>query len=162
MAFGTGIHPTTRGCLEMLQRVEPMPAAVLDVGCGSGILSLAALALGSERVEGCDTDTVAIEASRANAERNGMGDRFEVRHGSLTDGAAERFPLVLANLVAAVLIELAPRLAGHTASGGTLIASGIIDSRLGEVVSALSDAGFAEVDRIEAGEWVTLRCMAAA
>ena len=162
MAFGTGIHPTTRGCLEMLQRVEPIPAVVLDVGCGSGILALSALALGAGRAVGCDTDTAAVEASRANAERNGVVDRFDVSRGSLTDDAAERFPLVLANLVAAVLIELAPRLAAHAAPGGTLIASGIIDSRLDEVTSALVAAGFRELDRIEAGEWVTLRCVAAA
>jgi ribosomal protein L11 methyltransferase len=162
MAFGTGIHPTTRGCLDMLQRVDPMPAAALDVGCGSGILALSALALGAERAVGCDTDTAAVEASRANAEHNGLADRFVVRHASLTDDASERFSLVLANLVAAVLIELAPRLAAHTAPRGTLIASGIIDSRLDEVTSVLAVAGFTEVDRIVAGEWVTLRCVRAA
>ena len=116
----------------------------------------------SERAVGCDTDTAAVEASRANAERNGAADRLAVSRGSLTDDASERFPLVLGNLVAAVLIELAPRLVAHTVPGGTLIASGIIDSRLDGVTSALVAAGFTEVDRIVAGEWVTLRCMLAA
>jgi len=162
MAFGTGIHPTTRGCLEMLQRMEPMPEAVLDVGCGSGILALSALALGAGRAVGYDTDSAAVEASRINAERNEMADRFEVRKGTLTDDEPARFPLVLANLVAAVLIELAPRLAAVSSPGGTLIASGIIDSRLDEVLAALTDAGFDETDRLEAGEWVTLRCVRSA
>ena len=158
MAFGTGIHPTTRGCLDMLQGLETTPATVLDVGCGSGILALSALALGATRAVGYDTDNAAIEASRANAKANGMTDRFDVRHGSLPDDGAEGFPLVAANLVAALLIELAPRLAAHADPGATLIASGIIDSRLNEVAAVLAAAGFTEVDRIVAGEWITLRC----
>jgi ribosomal protein L11 methyltransferase len=157
MAFGTGLHPTTRACLELLQRVEPMPGAVLDVGCGSGILGIAALRLGVDSVLGYDTDPIAVETSLANARANDVADRFVVRRGPLPEVAEVRFPLVLANLVAAVLIELAPRLAAHTAPGGTLIASGIIESRSDEVEAALTVAGYEVVDWITEGDWVTAR-----
>jgi ribosomal protein L11 methyltransferase len=157
MAFGTGLHPTTRGCLELLQEVSPMPDAVLDVGCGSGILALAALRLGATRAVGCDTDELAVEATCSNAERNGLADRVDVRHGSLPAGAEERFPLVLANLVAAVLIDLASHLEAHLAPGGTLLASGIIEPRAPEVIDAMRVAGLTVVDRRDDGEWVSLR-----
>ena len=157
MAFGTGLHPTTRACLELLQRVDPMPGRVLDVGSGSGVLALAALRLGAGSAVGYDTDVVAVEAARANAERNGLGERLEVRHGSLPDSAGELFPLVVANLVAALLVDLAPRLAAHLEPGGTLLAAGIVSARADEVVSALAAAALTVVERRDDGEWVTLR-----
>jgi len=157
MAFGTGLHPTTRACLELLQTMEPMLTAVLDVGTGSGILALAALRLGASGAVGYDTDKLAIEASTANAQANDLGDHFRAQHGALPELAAELFPLVVANLVAAVLVEMAPRLAVHTAPGGTLIASGIIESRSDEVEAALTAAGYEVVDWITEGDWVTVR-----
>jgi ribosomal protein L11 methyltransferase len=157
MAFGTGLHPTTRACLELLQTNEPMPTAVLDVGTGSGILALAALRLGASRAIGYDIDRLAVEASTANAQANDLGDRFRAQDGTLPDSAAELFSLVVANLVAAVLVEMAPRLAAHTAPGGTLIASGIIESRSDEVEAALTAAGYEVVDWITEGDWVTVR-----
>jgi ribosomal protein L11 methyltransferase len=158
MAFGTGLHPTTRGCLTLLQELRPMPARVLDVGTGSGILALAALRLGAERAVCLDTDPIAVEAATANAAENGLADRVEVRRGGLpARGVDAPFPLVLANLVAALLVELAAPLAAHTAHGGTLLASGIIAPRVGEVVDALVAVGFSERARLEDGEWVSLR-----
>ena len=157
MAFGTGLHPTTRGCLALLEEIEPMPASVLDVGCGSGILALVALALGAGRATGIDTDPLAVDATRTNAERNGVADRVTVRRGTLPEAPAERHPLVLANLVAAVLVELAPRLAAHLAPGGTLLASGIIAPRADETIGALGAAGLGVETRRDDGEWVSLR-----
>ena len=157
MAFGTGLHPTTRGCIELLQALKPMPDRVLDVGCGSGILALAALRLGATHVVGIDTDPLAVTASRENAERNGLADRFEAREGTLPALAPEQYPLVLANLVAAVLVTLAQSLARHLATGGTLLASGIIEPRASEVVTALGAAGLAAAERRDDGEWVSLR-----
>ncbi len=157
MAFGTGLHPTTRGCLQLLQRVSPMPARVLDVGCGSGILAIAALRLGAERADGLDTDELAVEATRANAERNGVGAVLGARLGSLPDLPDARYPLVLANLVAAVLVDIAPRLSAHLEPAGTLIASGIIEARAAEVIRAMEAAGLVIDERVDDGEWVSLR-----
>ena len=156
MAFGTGLHPTTRGCIELLQQVSPMPERVLDVGCGSGVLALAALRLGATHADALDTDALAVAATRANAERNGLAASVEVTEGTLPAEPAERYELVLANLVAAVLVDLAPRLAGHLALGGRLIVGGIIETRAGEVVEAMSAAGLAVATRRDADEWVSL------
>jgi ribosomal protein L11 methyltransferase len=158
MAFGTGLHPTTRGCLTLLQAISPMPPVVLDVGSGSGILALAALRLGAERAVSYDTDPLAVAATVANAAANDLGDRVTANLGSLpARPAVERYALVLANLVAAVLIDLAEPLAAHTAPSGTLLASGIIDTRADEVVAALTDAGFALAGRLDDGEWVSFQ-----
>jgi len=158
MAFGTGLHPTTRGCLTLLQRTEPMPDRCLDVGTGSGILGIAALRLGADRVVGLDTDPIAVTAAIANAAVNGLADRFETRPGSVTLEPAEKpYPLVLANLVASLLIELATALAANTAPSGTLIASGIIEPRADDVLASLCAAGFALIDRLDDGEWVSLQ-----
>lgn len=160
MAFGTGLHPTTRGCLMLLQSISPMPARVLDVGSGSGILALAALRLGAERADCLDTDPVAVESTLANAAANGLADQLAATVATLpAHPAGEPYPLVLANLVAAVLIELAEPLAAHVAAGGTLLASGIIEGRAPEVLAALSSVGFAVEERLDDGEWVSLRLM---
>ncbi|CAN5853217.1 50S ribosomal protein L11 methyltransferase [soil metagenome] len=157
MAFGTGLHPTTRGCLEMLQEVAPMSDAVLDVGCGSGILGIAALRLGAGRVVAVDTDAQAVQATIDNAARNGVSESVHASLGTLAPGPSERYGLVLANLVAAVLIDLAPRLADHLAPGGRLIAGGIIEPRAEEVISAVSAVGLRIAERRDHGEWVSLR-----
>ena len=162
MAFGTGLHPTTRGCLQLLQQISPMPDRVLDVGCGSGILGLSALQLGARRVVGLDTDPLAVDATRANAERNGLGSRFEAAVGTLREQPAATYPLVLANLVATLLIELAPGLAAHLAPGGALLASGILSPKADAVVAAMASAGLAVRSRVDDGEWVTLRLEARA
>lgn len=157
MAFGTGLHPTTRGCLALLQRMGPMPERVLDVGSGSGILAIAALALGAGSVACLDTDPIAVDATLANAAVNGFASRIAATRGTLPAVADEQVPLVLANLVAAILVQLADRLAAHTAADGTLLASGIIAPRANEVVAALEGAGFAVAERLDDGEWVSLR-----
>ncbi|HEX2222189.1 MAG TPA: 50S ribosomal protein L11 methyltransferase [Candidatus Limnocylindria bacterium] len=167
MAFGTGLHPTTRGCLALLDRLaggDGVSGRVLDVGSGSGILALAALRLGASSALAYDTDPVAVEATARNAERNGVHERVEVVHGTLPERAGERFGLVLANLVASLLVGLAGRLAAHAAPGADLLASGIIAPREGEVRDALAAAGFALRERHSSddGEWVALRLQRAA
>lgn len=156
MAFGTGLHPTTRGCLELLQEMTPLPERVLDVGCGSGILGLAALRLGAGHVDAVDTDPLAVEATRANAERNSLAGGVTARHGTIPERAGATYRLVLANLVAAILVELAPRLAAHLEPAGRLIASGIITERAAEVLAAMGDAGLRVVERRDDDEWVSL------
>lgn len=159
MAFGTGLHPTTRGCLALLQDLSPVASPVLDVGCGSGILAIAALKLGAARALGIDTDPLAVAATRENADSNGVGERIEVREGTLPAAPLDgtRYPVLLANLVASVLVALAERLAAHLAPGGTLLASGIIEPRADEVIAAMTAAGLRVEDRREEGEWVSLR-----
>jgi ribosomal protein L11 methyltransferase len=157
MAFGTGLHPTTRGCLLLLQEVAPMPSRILDVGCGSGILALAALQLGAERADAIDTDPLAVEATRENARRNGLDGRVEATVGTVACEPTTGYPLVLANLVAAVLVDLAPRLAAHVAPEGQLIAAGIIEPRAGEVIAAMAKAGLTATRRRDDGEWTSLR-----
>jgi ribosomal protein L11 methyltransferase len=133
-----------------------MPARVLDVGSGSGILALAALLLGAGQADCLDTDPVAVDATLANAAANGFADRVTARAGSLPAGG-EPYRLVLANLVASVLLDLAGRLVTHTARGGQLVASGIIAARATEVEGGLLTAGFAVEERLDDGEWVSLR-----
>jgi ribosomal protein L11 methyltransferase len=158
MAFGTGLHPTTRGCLTLLQRAGPMPPRVLDLGSGSGVLALAALRLGAGSADCLDTDPVAVEMTLANAAANGLGERLTARVGSLPPlPEADPYALVLANVVAAVLVEHAEPLAAHTAPDGQLVASGIIEPRASEVIDALTSAGFALGERLDDGEWVSLR-----
>lgn len=156
MAFGTGLHPTTRGCLLAMQELEPMPRRVLDVGCGSGILALAALRLGAERAVCLDTDPVAVEATAANAAANDVSHRLEVRLGSLEEHPLEQFDLVVANIVAAVLVDLAPRVAPHLEPHGTLMASGIIATRADEVRAALREVGLRVGRTLERDDWVTM------
>ena len=141
-----------------MQRLEPIPDRCLDVGTGSGILGIAALRLGADRVVGLDTDPIAVTAAAANAAVNRLAHRFESRQGSVSVEPTEKpYPLVLANLVASLLIELASALAANTVPGGTLIGSGIIEPRADEVLASLRAAGFELIDRLDDGEWVSLR-----
>ena len=159
MAFGTGLHPTTRLCLAALERVADqgriVGARVLDVGCGSGILSIAALKLGGATVLGVDTDPIAVEATVANAARNDLDRRLEARQGSLPTGEAP-FDVVLANLVAGVLIPLASSLHAELVPGGTLVASGIFIDREAEVTAAFEAAGLRVTERTADGDWVAI------
>jgi ribosomal protein L11 methyltransferase len=156
MAFGTGLHPSTRGCLMLLQHVSPMPASVLDVGSGSGILALAALRLGNRRAVCLDTDPLAVDATLANAAANGLASRVVARHGTL-EASDATYPLILANLVASTLIEIAGPLAGHADPGATLVTGGIVEGRADEVIATLTEAGFALEERLDHGEWTSLR-----
>jgi ribosomal protein L11 methyltransferase len=125
------------------------------VGCGSGILAIAAARLGAARVVGVDTDPIAVEATAANARRNRVARRVRAVHGSLpVDGGP--FDLVLANLIAGVLVALAPLLAAATRPGGRLLASGIFVDREAEVRAAFAAAGLEVVGRTAEGDWVAL------
>jgi len=164
MAFGTGLHPTTRLCVAALEHVADTgrmrrrgggPARVLDVGCGSGILAITALRLGAATALGLDVDPIAIEATRGNARRNRVARWLTTREGSLPSGEPP-FDLVLANLIASLLVRLAPELAAEVRPGGILIASGIFRDREPDVLAALTGAGFELVERAAEGDWVAL------
>jgi ribosomal protein L11 methyltransferase len=162
MAFGTGLHPTTRLCLAALETLADRGmvdrARVLDVGSGSGILAIAAAKLGASWVLGVDTDPIAIESTGANAGRNGLGDTIAARHGSIPTGEAP-FDIVLANLIASVLNAIAPGVRDELRPGGTLLASGIFVDRETEVRRAFEAAGMDVAARTEEGEWVALEAV---
>ena len=134
LAFGTGTHPTTALCLTWLDGHPPAGQAVLDFGCGSGILAIAALKLGAARALGTDIDDQALWASRENAVRNGVAERLALCRPE--DLPAEPVDLLLANILANPLIELAPRLAGLLRAGGRLLLSGILAEQAEGVMAA--------------------------
>ena len=157
MAFGTGYHASTALCMELLEEHLLVASAprVLDVGIGSGILSISALLLGADRVLGVDHDPVAVRVARENLELNALGDRAEVRQfEGVPDGS---FDLILANLVAQVLVDLADDLACAVARGGRLVAGGIVEERRDEVVRALQAGGLELEAELEREAWVGLR-----
>jgi ribosomal protein L11 methyltransferase len=162
MAFGTGLHPTTRLCLAAIESLADRGALaetrVLDVGCGSGILALAALRLGAATAVGIDTDPIAIEATTANARRNALARRVRVVPGSLPSGEPS-FDVVLANLIASVLVRLAPRLRDELRPHGRLLASGIFTNRESEVEMALEAVGLEVRARSVEGDWVALEAV---
>jgi ribosomal protein L11 methyltransferase len=160
MAFGTGLHPTTRLCLAGIEDWADHDllgdARVLDVGTGSGILAIAAGLLGASYVLGIDTDPLAVETTRANADRNGLSEIIEARAGGLPLPEPAEFHLVVANLVAGVLIDLAAPLAASVRPGGRLLASGVFFEREAEVASAFESAGLQIVGRRSEGEWLAI------
>ncbi|MFL5646581.1 MAG: 50S ribosomal protein L11 methyltransferase [Chloroflexota bacterium] len=162
MAFGTGLHPTTRLCLAALESLADRGAIegarVLDVGCGSGILAIAAVRLGAASAFGVDTDPIAIEATAANARRNSVVRRVRAREGSLPSGQPA-FDVVLANLIAGVLVPLASALRDELRPGGTLLASGIFVDRELEVATAFATAGLTVTGRSADGDWVALEAV---
>jgi ribosomal protein L11 methyltransferase len=162
MAFGTGLHPTTRLCLAGVEALADRgvlaDARVLDVGCGSGILAIAALKLGAASALGLDTDPIAIEATIGNARRNALVRRVQARNGSLPSGEAP-FDVVLANLIAGLLVPLADALRQELRPGGHLLASGIFVDREGDVRDAFETAGLEVTCRTAEGDWVALEAV---
>jgi ribosomal protein L11 methyltransferase len=181
MAFGTGLHPTTRLCLALLETYVQPGQQVLDLGSGSGILAISAALLGAAHVLALDTDPIAVEASAANARRNGVDHLIDSAEGSLGQGAqlghwlmpetaggdadaapqtasapAGGFELIVANILARILATLAHDMAAALAPGGVLISSGIIAEREDEVALAYAAAGLERVERRQEGDWVAL------
>jgi ribosomal protein L11 methyltransferase len=135
MAFGTGTHPTTAMCLAWLDGQSLTGSRLLDYGCGSGILALAALALGARQATGVDIDPQAVTATLANAGRNGVSDRL-VAGPPESLPAGERFDVIVANILSGPLARLAPTLHRHAAPGARLALSGILEEQAGEVIEA--------------------------
>ncbi|HET6339378.1 MAG TPA: 50S ribosomal protein L11 methyltransferase [Polyangiales bacterium] len=152
-AFGTGTHETTQLLLgELERRVEP-GVEVLDVGCGSGILAIAALKLGAARATALDNDPLAVEATRENAERNGVAAQLTASDVSVERLEAQ-FALVVANIEARVLVPLAAAIAGRVAAGGSLFLSGLLATDVDAVRAAYP--AFRELARPERGDWRAL------
>ena len=160
MAFGTGHHPTTRMCLEALEAVVIPGCRVLDVGCGSGILAIAAAKMGAQNVICMEIDETAARVAAENVRHNGVEDKIRVFHGTLPATQAEKggFDFVLANISANVLSDLAVELAGAIRSGGGAIVSGIIGERRDAVVAELGKAGLIVASESVDEDWIMLIC----
>lgn len=153
LAFGTGTHPSTRLCLEWLDRACLEDADVVDFGCGSGVLGIAAALKGARRVVAVDNDPQALAATQANAIRNGVADRISaIEAGHFTGAAVD---LVLANILAGTLIDLAPELSALVRAGGTLVLAGILQGQADAVAAAFARR-FPRLERTELEEWVCL------
>ena len=153
-AFGTGTHATTAMCLALLDQFITPNQTVLDIGCGSGILSIAAVLLGAERATGIDIDPVAVKVARENAALNGLSEKTEFLVGNLNEKITSRYSIVCANIVADVIMALAPDVPGLLAPGGRFLCSGIIDSRAEEVRAALLRAGLQITNTVTESNWV--------
>ncbi len=157
MAFGTGSHPTTSLCVKFLERyLEPGADAVLDVGCGSGILSIASALLGAKTVLAVDIDPVAVDVTQQNVELNGLGSKIRTMEGDLTKGLSERADIVAANLMADLVIMLSKDVAAHLKGKSIFISSGILIEKREAVAAAIEECGFRILDVMEEGEWCAI------
>lgn len=155
-AFGSGAHPTTRMCLSELERLVEPQAAVADIGCGSGVLAVAAAVQGAALVAAIDIDPEAVRATAENAARNGVAGIVapsETRVSELEPGA---YDLVVANIAASTLVELAPALVRAVADDGTLIVSGILEGQVPAVLAAFEGRGFELGGTVADDDWRTL------
>lgn len=159
LAFGTGGHHTTRLCLETLERYVKPGDAVLDTGCGSGILAIAALLFGAKKAVGVDIDELAVKTAVENGKVNGFTEpQYTVLEGNLADKVTGMYDVVVANIVADVIMLFAKDVGRFMKEDAVFITSGIIDTREQEVFSALQKNGFQVVERNEQSGWVCFVC----
>lgn len=158
MAFGTGTHETTSLCLTQLDKLIKGGERMLDIGTGSGILAIGALLLGAAEAEGVDIDPMCVRTAGENAALNGVQDRLKVLVGDLSDKASGKYNVITANIVAAAIISLVPHVPALLAEGASFIASGIIDTRKDEVITAVEAAGLRVDQILEKNGWVALVC----
>ena len=156
MAFGTGEHETTSMCLELLQGAVKAGDTVIDVGCGSGILGIAAVKLGAKKAYLTDIDYVAVRSAEHNSELNGTADRTVIALSNLLDDAKIAGEVMTANITADILCALSESIPENLKEGGTLILSGIIESKLAQVVAAYESKGLALQKQLRKGEWFAL------
>lgn len=155
LAFGTGTHETTSLCLGVLEKIVKKNTTVLDVGCGSGILAIASLLLGAESAVGVDIDGLAVKTAIENAELNKVSDKFTAIEGSFTEKVEGKFDIVVANIVADAIMFLSEGVKGFMKEDSTYIMSGIIDTRVNEVIDSVSK-NFEITDKLFLNGWYCL------
>jgi ribosomal protein L11 methyltransferase len=159
MAFGTGTHPTTQLCLEALEDLVTGHLDVLDLGCGSGILAIAAAKLGAQKIVAVDIDETAVRVTQENAQDNGVAEHIVAFQGGLESvlGSARRFDLVVVNILAKVIIPMCEQGLGQLVRpGGKAIFSGLIDTQTEEVEEALRQTGLTPTGRRQIGDWMLI------
>jgi ribosomal protein L11 methyltransferase len=156
MAFGTGTHPTTVMCIQALERTVAKGDRVVDVGTGSGVLSIAAAMLGAEKVEALDLDEVAVKSARLNIKLNKVHETVSVSQNNLLNGVQEGADVVVANILAEVILRFTDDVAKTVKKGGCFIASGIIQQKKQQVKDAIIQAGFEIEEILQMEDWVAI------
>lgn len=154
MAFGTGTHPTTILCIQAMEDYLPKGSNVIDVGTGSGVLSIAAMKLGAERVLALDIDDLAVKVARENTKVNGVSADVTVKQNNLLDHIEEEVDVIVSNILAEVIIRFVDDAYKLVKSGGYFITSGIISKKKDEVKEALTSQGFTVVETLLMEDWV--------
>ncbi|EWH20511.1 50S ribosomal protein L11 methyltransferase [Bacillus haynesii] len=156
MAFGTGTHPTTVLCIQALERYVKEGDSVVDVGTGTGILSIASAMLRAKQVEGYDLDPVAVESARLNSKLNKVSDHIEIKQNNLLDGVEGEKDIIVANILAEVILRFTDQAYSLLKDGGYFITSGIIQQKKQEVKDALVNEGFTIVEVLSMEDWVSI------
>ncbi|AOM82580.1 50S ribosomal protein L11 methyltransferase [Salisediminibacterium beveridgei] len=157
MAFGTGTHPTTVMCIQLLEQCVKEGDLVTDVGCGTGVLSIAAAKLGGTQIDALDLDEVAVQSATVNSELNKVDQRVQVRKGNLLDNGRSGQDVIVANILAEVIVTFTEDAFRLTRPGGTFIVSGIIGQKRDMVKDALKQAGWRILESLEMEDWVAIR-----
>lgn len=153
MAFGTGTHETTRMCINAIEKYMNKGDSLIDIGCGSGILSIAAAHLGAEKVIAVDLDKLAVKVSKENVDLNGFSNTIDVRYGDLTDVIEEKADVIVANIIADIIAKLSENIADFMKDGGYFISSGIINDKKDFVIGKLKENNFDIIEEKNDGEW---------
>ncbi|QUH26914.1 50S ribosomal protein L11 methyltransferase [Serpentinicella alkaliphila] len=156
MAFGTGTHETTMMCIEGLEKAVKEDTTVFDIGCGSGILSIAAAKLGAKKVVAIDLDKVAVHVSIENVEKNEVSHIVEVKHGNLMDVITDKADIVVANIIADIIILLSRDIKNYLNNNGLFITSGIILDKINDVKDSLEENGLKVIEVNTKGEWAAI------
>jgi len=156
MAFGTGTHESTRMCMELLEKYIENGNNLLDIGCGSGILSILGAKLGCSKISSIDIDSVAVKTALENMKINKVGNIASVKKATIDELMAEEYDMVVANIVADVIIDITPKVTKFLKENGLFIISGIINDRKDQVVKTIIDNGFKIVELSNMGEWVAI------
>ena len=158
MAFGTGHHPTTRMCLEMLEILVKPEDAILDLGCGSGILSIASAKMGSEKVIGIDNDETAVKVAIENIEINGISKSVSILTGSIPNKDMSKYSndIIVANISSKIILDLSIEITEHLKPGGHLIVSGFLDINESEIINKFKELNLSVLSRLSTADWVAL------